>query len=63
MVQREQRRSGIGSRLLAKAQAFFKAHGIKYFTVYTAVANDSALRFYEANGMVPLHTTLVVKIG
>jgi ribosomal protein S18 acetylase RimI-like enzyme len=59
MVQKEHRRSRIGTRLLAKAQAFFKEHGIRYFTVYTAVTNDSALRFYEINDMDPLNTTLI----
>ncbi len=63
MVQCEQRRSGIGACLLARAQAFFKSHGIKYFTVYTAVTNAFAVRFYQANGMDPLYTTLVGEIG
>jgi ribosomal protein S18 acetylase RimI-like enzyme len=62
MVGRRHRRLGIATRLLARGQAFFKAHGIRYFTVYTAVANQAGLRFYEANGMVPLQTTLVGEI-
>jgi len=63
MVQREHRRSGIGARLLARAKVFFEDRGVKYFTVYTAVSNASALRFYEMNGMNPLYTTLVGQIG
>jgi ribosomal protein S18 acetylase RimI-like enzyme len=62
MVQRAHRRSGIGARLLARTKVFFKDRGVKYFTVYTAVSNDSALRFYEMNGMNPLYTTLVGQI-
>jgi ribosomal protein S18 acetylase RimI-like enzyme len=63
MVQREHRRSGIGRRLLAQARAFFKEQGVRYFTVYTAVANDSAISFYKASGLLPLQTTLVGLIG
>jgi ribosomal protein S18 acetylase RimI-like enzyme len=63
MVQKENRRSGVATRLLARARSFFAAHGVKYFTVYTAVANESAIRFYEANGLAPLHTTLVGEVG
>jgi len=62
MVQREHRRSGIASRLLAKAQAFFKDQGVRYFSVYTAISNDAALRFYETNGMAPLYTTFIGKV-
>lgn len=62
MVQRQHRRLGIATRLLTRAQAFFEGHDIKYFTVYTAVANSSALSFYEANGLAPLYTTLVGEI-
>jgi len=63
MVGRHYRRLGIATRLLARAKSFFEARGVKYFTVYTAVANRSALDFYQANGLVPLHTTLVGEIG
>jgi ribosomal protein S18 acetylase RimI-like enzyme len=63
MVQREHRRSGIGRRLLAQARAFFKEQGVRYFTVYTALANESAISFYEADGLLPLQTTLVGVIG
>jgi ribosomal protein S18 acetylase RimI-like enzyme len=63
MVQREYRRTGIGVRLLARARVFFEEQGVQYFTVYTAVANSSAINFYEMNDMVPLYTTLIGKIG
>lgn len=59
MVHRDHRRKGIATRLLAEARAFFLRHGIRYFTVYTAVANQAALEFYERNGMTALHTTLI----
>ena len=62
MVRGEDRRSGIATQLLDRAKVFFKARGVKYFTVYTAVANDSAVSFYEKNGMVSLHTTLIGEI-
>ena len=51
--------SGTATRLLAEARAFFLRSGIKYFTVFTAVANQAAIKFYERNGMTPLHTTLI----
>jgi ribosomal protein S18 acetylase RimI-like enzyme len=59
MVCRDHRRQGIATRLLAEAIAFFQRREIKFFTTYTAVANDAAVRFFERNGMVPLHTTLI----
>jgi len=59
IAQSDHRRSGIGTRLLVKTQAFFQEHEIRYFSVYKAVANDSAFRFYEANGMDPRYTTFI----
>jgi ribosomal protein S18 acetylase RimI-like enzyme len=59
MVAKEHRRKGVATRLLAEARAFFVGNGIKYFTVFTAVANQAAIKFYERNGMTPLHTTLI----
>ena len=59
MVAKERRRKGVATRLLAEARVFFLRNGIKYFTVFTAVANQAAIKFYERNGMTPLHTTLI----
>ena len=63
MVAKDHRRRGIATRLLAEAKAYFQRNGIRYFTVYTAVANQAAIKFYEQNGMAPLHTTLIGETG
>ena len=62
MIHKAHRRKGIASKLLAQATAFFEEQGVQYFTVYTASANQDALRFYERNGMTPLHITMVGEI-
>lgn len=59
MVALAYRRRGIAGQLLAAAQTFFRQKGVRYFTVYTAVANHPAIQFYEKSGMVPLHTTFL----
>ncbi len=59
MVSTEHRRQGIARRLLIEAKTFFRAKGIEYFTAYTASANRPAMRFYEQQGMTPLHVTLL----
>ncbi|MCK4871945.1 MAG: GNAT family N-acetyltransferase [Phycisphaerales bacterium] len=59
MVAKEHRRQGIATRLLAEAKAYFQRNGIRYFTVYTAVANQAAITFYEQNGMAALHTAFI----
>lgn len=63
MIHREFRRSGIGTRLLAQAQVYFKKRGIGYLTVYTAATNEIALRFYEKSGLCPLYTTFIGEIN
>lgn len=63
MVHREHRRKGIATRLLAEARSFLDGKGVVYFTVYTASANEGAFRFYERNGMAPLHVTMVGETG
>ena len=63
MVHRDHRRKGIGSQLFRAARAFFAGKEIAYYTVYTATANQGAVRFYERNGMAPLHTTLIGTTG
>jgi ribosomal protein S18 acetylase RimI-like enzyme len=59
MVAPAYRRQGIAARLLDEARSFFRQMGVVYFTVYTAVANQPALQFYEQSDMVPLYTTLL----
>jgi ribosomal protein S18 acetylase RimI-like enzyme len=62
MVLKNERRGGIGTKLLEQARAYFKAHGVRYYTVYTAVKNREALAFYEGQGMEPLYSHLVGEI-
>ncbi len=59
MVAKDHRRKGIAGLLFQEVKAFFRRHGIKYFIMYTAVANQAAIKFYEQNGMIPLHTTFI----
>ena len=59
MVRKEYQHLGIGDELFARAEKFFGARGVKYYTVYTAVENRSALDFYRHNGMTPLYTTMI----
>ena len=62
MVHPAYRRQGLASQLLAEAVAFFGHRGVKYYTVYTAVANQAAIRFYEQHGLCPLQTVLIGEI-
>jgi ribosomal protein S18 acetylase RimI-like enzyme len=62
MVCRDYRRRGMATDLLGEARAFFRKRGIKYFTTYTAVANQAAMEFYERSGVVPLHTTFIGEV-
>jgi len=59
MVASEFRRRGIAAQLLLEAKAFFQRHGIKYFTFYTAVANQEAVNLYRKLGIEPLHTSFI----
>ena len=59
MIDKGHRRRGVASQLLAEATAFFEKKGVEYFTVYTATANQTAIKFYERNGMTPLLSTMV----
>ena len=61
MVAKKHRRRGIAAKLLEGSRAFFHRHGIKYFTLYTAAANEGAIRFYEHNSMAPLHISFIGK--
>ena len=59
MVDKNHRRRGIASHLLEKARGYFQQKGIKYFTLYTAVANKGAIEFYKNNGLNPLHMAFI----
>ena len=59
MVHKDHRRQGIGSQLLAAATASFHERDVRYFTIYTAATNQTAIAFYEHNGMSALYTTLL----
>lgn len=63
MVHPEYRRRGIAGTLLDAATAFLRERGVAYYTVYTAVANEAAIRCYERHGMAPLYTTLLGRTG
>jgi ribosomal protein S18 acetylase RimI-like enzyme len=63
MVGQEHRRSGVATQLLTEAKLFFAEHGVRYFTVYTAVENKSGVAFYQAQGMEALHTNFLGRIG
>jgi ribosomal protein S18 acetylase RimI-like enzyme len=55
MVAQDYRRRGIATQLLVEAKTYFRRHGLKYFTFYTAVANREAIMLYERLGMQPLY--------
>jgi len=61
MVAKEHRRKGVATRLLEGSREFFRRHGVKYFTLYTAVANDGATEFYERNNLSRLHISFIGK--
>jgi ribosomal protein S18 acetylase RimI-like enzyme len=63
MVHKDYRRRGIAGQLFDRAVAFFQAKGVKYYTLYTAAANQGAIRFYEQRGMTPLQTVMLGQIG
>ncbi len=59
MVHKDYRRRGIAGQLLAHARAFFAQHAVRYFTLFTAVENKTGIAFYEREGLVHLHTTML----
>jgi ribosomal protein S18 acetylase RimI-like enzyme len=63
MVRKDCRRAGIGGRLFGEATTFFKEKGTKYFTVFTAAGNETALEFYRQNHMAPLYVTMINETG
>ncbi len=62
MVNKEYRRKGIASRLLAQLKIYFKKNEIRYFSLFTAVTNEAAIEFYKNNGMNSILTTLLGEI-
>ena len=62
MVAKEYRRKGIATQLLDVAGSFFRRNGIKYYTLYTAAANQAAIKLYERNGLTPLHNSFIGEV-
>jgi len=52
-VDENRRGSGIGKQLLQAVTAYAKAEGFYNLTLNVWSCNESALRFYEKNGLVP----------
>ena len=59
MVHKEHRRQGLAGRLLKEAIGFFQGNRVRYYTAFTAVANQPAIAFYEESGMVPLTVAML----
>ncbi|MBP5255127.1 MAG: GNAT family N-acetyltransferase [Lachnospiraceae bacterium] len=57
-VDRDARRSHVGTRLYAHVRAFAKAEGCSSITLNVWEGNDAAKAFYTRMGMRPLKTTL-----
>jgi ribosomal protein S18 acetylase RimI-like enzyme len=62
MVQQDFRRSGIATRLLAAGKHFFADRGVEFFTVYTAIRNQSGIAFYKSQGLEDLHTNFLGQV-
>jgi ribosomal protein S18 acetylase RimI-like enzyme len=58
MVARAYRRRGVAATLMAEVTSFLRKRRVRYFTATTAVANKTAIKFYERNGMEPLQVTM-----
>jgi len=59
MVAKSHRRRGVASRLWSSANRFLRQRRVRYFTVFTAVADAAAVLFYRHVGMAPLQLTMV----
>lgn len=59
MIRKGYRRRGIATQLLKQAMAFFKNRSANYFTVYTAIDNEIAMKFYEKNVMIPFLSNMI----
>jgi ribosomal protein S18 acetylase RimI-like enzyme len=62
MVDPQHRREHVGTLPLGEAKAFFREHGVRYYTLYTAVRNTEAIACYESQGMEPLYSHRVGEI-
>lgn len=62
MVDMNYRRTGVGKLLFDHALEFFKEQNVHYYTLYTSVENQSAIKFYLNEGMEPLYTHLYGKV-
>lgn len=62
MVHPDNRRKGIGQKLLQSAVEYFKAKGIKQYTLFTSVNNKNGIEFYEKCGLERLYTTMLGEI-
>ncbi len=59
MVGEDYRRRGIATRIMEEAEIYFRRQGVKYYTFYTAVNNQAAIRLYEKLGLTPLHISFL----
>lgn len=57
------RRQKVGSRLFARAKEEAKALGAGRITLNVWALNPGACRFYEALGLLPLKTTMELRLG
>lgn len=62
MVHQDHRRKGIGRKLLQAAIGYFKAKGIRQYTLFTSVNNKSGIEFYEKCGLEKLYTTMMGEV-
>lgn len=46
-----------------QAKAYFVEQGVQHYLAYTAIQNSGAIKFYEDQGMEPLDSHLMKKIG
>ncbi len=59
MVVPAHRRRGVGTMIMQEAKRYFREQGLKYFTFYTAVANEPAIKLYKKLGIEPLHLSFL----
>jgi ribosomal protein S18 acetylase RimI-like enzyme len=62
MVNKKKKKNGIGRKLIDKSKKYFKKNNIKYYTLFTSVKNEEAIRLYKKNGMDEIYITLLGKI-
>jgi ribosomal protein S18 acetylase RimI-like enzyme len=59
MVVPAHRRRGVGTMIMLEAKRYFREQGLKYYTFYTAVANEPAIKLYKKLGIEPLHMSFL----